>query len=79
MRLSEWGSSEKDYPIWYLLKENTMNRKDTIVKEIAKKHLLIPSLEVRNRDALDFHDVHVIGVKLALEAAYEAGKKDSIR
>lgn len=44
---------------------------------IAKKHLFIDTLQSRNIDSLDFHDVSVWGVKRALEAAYELGKKDA--
>ena len=43
------------------------------IREIARKHLRIGTLEVRNRDALDFHDCSVESIRAALEAAYEAG------
>jgi hypothetical protein len=33
------------------------------------------TLETRNSDHLDFHDVSVWGVKSALMAAYEAGRQ----
>ena len=45
---------------------------DTIT-EIARTHLAIETLETRNSDALDFHDVAVWNVNAALEAAYAAG------
>ena len=45
----------------------------TLLTEIAKTHLSIETLETRNSDALDFHDVSVWGVEAALEAAYQAG------
>jgi hypothetical protein len=32
-------------------------------------------LKARNSDELDFHDVGVVSLKRALEAAYNAGKK----
>lgn len=41
---------------------------------VAHRELGIRTLEVRNRDALDFHDVGVIGVRCALIAAYLQGK-----
>ena len=41
--------------------------------DIAREHLNIPSLETRNSDSLDFHDVSVCGVKNALSHAYQAG------
>ena len=48
--------------------------RDTIISAIARDELLIETLEPRNRDALDFHDVSVRAVKAALERAYEAGR-----
>jgi len=49
--------------------------KEKIINQIAAQHLNIQTLETRKRDCLDFHDVSVWGVKDALEAAYEAGRK----
>lgn len=46
---------------------------EKLFEQIAKEHLLIDTLAVRNRDCYDFHEVSVIGVKRALEAAYNAG------
>lgn len=40
---------------------------------IALRHLDVESLETRGRDALDFHEVSVAGLRAALEAAYAAG------
>lgn len=48
---------------------------DEQLTEIAQKHLNIETLETRNSDGLDFHDTAVWGVKAALLAAFEAGKK----
>ena len=42
---------------------------------IASTHLHVETLETRNSDSLDFHDVTVWGIKAALEAAYVAGKR----
>ena len=42
---------------------------------IARKHLGIPTLEVRRSDALDFHEVAVWSVADALHAAFQAGKQ----
>jgi hypothetical protein len=47
----------------------------TTISEIARRDLLIETLERRKRDALDFHDVSVWGVEAALIAAYEAGRE----
>ena len=49
--------------------------RDAAIREIAKRELLIETLERRMRDSLDFHDVSVWGVEAALIAAYEAGRK----
>ena len=46
---------------------------DQLLEEIAKKHLSIETLEIRNSDSLDFHDVAVWCLKEALKSAYEAG------
>jgi hypothetical protein len=45
------------------------------LEQIAKQHLFIETLETQHSDRLDFHDVSVWGVKAALQAAYEAGRK----
>lgn len=47
----------------------------TTIREIARRELLIETLERRMRDALDFHEVSVWGVESALTAAYEAGRE----
>lgn len=47
---------------------------DALLASIARKHLLIETMETRNSDSLDFHDVAVWSVKAALLAAFEAGK-----
>ena len=44
-----------------------------LLEEIAKANLNIETLEIRNSDGLDFHDVSVWGVKEALMQAYRAG------
>lgn len=50
-----------------------MSKKE--LEKIAEDHLYISTLETRKSDKLDFHEVAVWGVKGALEAAYELGKK----
>ncbi len=50
-----------------------MNDLDALFTRIAQKHLRIETLETRNSDRLDFHDVSVWGVKSALQAAFDAG------
>ena len=46
---------------------------DQLLARIALEHLLIDTLETRNHDRLDFHDVGVWCVKSALMASYQAG------
>ncbi len=47
--------------------------RDQQLQTIATDHLFIATLETRNSDRLDFHDVSVWAVKAALQAAFEAG------
>ena len=48
---------------------------DALLLEIARTHFpSIETLETRNCDGLDFHDVAVWAIRSALEAAYEAGR-----
>jgi hypothetical protein len=47
---------------------------DAKLAEIAKNVLKVPTLAYRNRDCLDFHELSVGQIKLALRAAYEAGR-----
>lgn len=52
-----------------------MNKQQNeLFTQIAQQHLNIETLEERKSDSLDFHDVGVLNVKAALEAAFEAGK-----
>ena len=46
---------------------------DQQMQQIALDHLFIETLETRNSDRMDFHEVSVWGVKSALMAAYQAG------
>ena len=54
----------------------TRQQIDQLLTEIAKKHLNLETLETRNSDSLDFHDVAVWSLKEALQEAYEAGLRD---
>ena len=47
---------------------------EALLLEIAAKHLHIETLETRNSDSLDFHDVAVWSIRAALEAAFAAGQ-----
>jgi hypothetical protein len=44
-----------------------------LLEQIAKQHLDVDTLEVRDADSLDFYDVSVGRLRDALEAAYRAG------
>lgn len=55
--------------------KTTQQNIDQLLTEIAKKHLNLETLETRNSDSLDFHDVAVWSLKEALQEAYEAGLK----
>lgn len=46
---------------------------ENILLLIAHKHLGVDTLETRNSDRLDFHEVSVWGIKEALQAAFMAG------
>lgn len=52
--------------------------RDQQLQTIATDHLFIETLEMRNSDRLDFHDVSVWAVKAALQAAFEAGQQSHI-
>ena len=54
-------------------RRNTAQTLDALLTRIAQEHLFIETLETRNHDRLDFHDVGVWCVKSALMAAYQAG------
>ena len=41
----------------------------------ASRHLHLETLETRNSDGLDFHEVAVWSIRAALEAAFEAGRQ----
>ena len=52
---------------------------ETLFQQIALDHLFIETLETRNSDRMDFHEVSVWGVKSARMAAYEAGRQAAKR
>ena len=47
---------------------------EALLLEIAAKHFFLETLETRNSDGLDFHDVAVWSIRAALEAAFAAGQ-----
>ena len=55
-----------------------MNIIEILLAQIAKSHLGIQTLETRNSDSLDFHDVAVWSLREALAAAYKAGAEQGV-
>jgi hypothetical protein len=47
---------------------------EALILEIATRHFFVETLETRNSDSLDFHDVAVWAIRTALEDAFEAGR-----
>lgn len=56
------------------MSNNSDSTRDQQLQQIALDHLFIATLETRNSDSLDFHDVSVWAIKTALQAAFEAGR-----
>ena len=54
-------------------------RVESLLEEIAKRKLLIPTLRTQKHNQLDFHDVAVWCVRDALRAAYMAGQQHATR
>jgi hypothetical protein len=49
--------------------------RDALILEIAQRRFFIETLQTRNRDRLDFHDVAVWAIRDALEEAFKAGRR----
>jgi hypothetical protein len=54
--------------------EGKLPNEEQVLLAIAKKHFMVDTLETRNMDSLDFHEVSVWSIKNALKEAFEAGK-----
>tara|TARA_Y100000588_G_C13516610_1_gene611748 strand:+ start:138 stop:338 length:201 start_codon:yes stop_codon:yes gene_type:complete len=52
------------------------NNMDEAVKAIARETLGIDTLETRNSDRLDFHELPVWKIREALEIAFRAGQEE---
>ena len=52
-----------------------MKTRDETLTEIATKILDLETLDTRNNDRLDFHELSVWQIKKALEAAFAAGQE----
>lgn len=49
-----------------------------VAERIAREELRISTLDVRNSDSKDFHDVGVHSLRAALERAYVQGARDAL-
>jgi uncharacterized protein HemY len=47
---------------------------DKLLAGIARRELRVPTLDARNSDDLDFHDIGVCALRQALRLAYRAGR-----
>jgi hypothetical protein len=54
-----------------------MKQVQPILADIAREQLLIPTLESRRSDRLDFHNVAVWQVEAALQAAFDTGARSA--
>ncbi len=61
------------------LEEIAPRTREEEIASIARRVLEIETLERRNRDRLDFHELAVWTIREALEAAYEAGRRSARR
>ncbi|GAA0287536.1 DUF6900 domain-containing protein [Rhodovulum strictum] len=53
-------------------------QRDAQLLEIAQRQFHLETLETRNWDRLDFHDVAVWAIRAALEEAFEAGRRAGV-
>ena len=56
-------------------KTDPTTQRDALLLDIAQRQFHIETLEARNRDRLDFHDVAVWALRAALEEAFDAGRR----
>ena len=47
---------------------------EALLLQIAARHFCLETLETRNSDGLDFHNVAVWAIRAALDAAFAAGQ-----
>lgn len=55
--------------------EQNDDARDAELLAIARNQMGVETLDERGRDSLDFSDVHVTQIRLALAAAYKAGQE----
>jgi hypothetical protein len=53
--------------------ETTATALEALMLDIAKRHFFVETLDTRNSDGLDFHDVAVWSIRAALNEAYSTG------
>jgi hypothetical protein len=58
-----------------LTKTDPNAQRDALILNIAQRQFHLETLETRNWDRLDFHDVAVWAIRAALEEAFEAGRR----
>jgi len=69
-----------DHKLYFAVKDfdlvtNNQSKLDEKIFHIAQDYLGVTTLETRNQDCLDHHDCSVWGIRHALEAAYNLGRK----
>lgn len=55
-----------------------MTPQEQVLEDIARRHLLVDTLETRDNDNQDFYEVAVWCIKAALKEAFEAGQNASV-
>jgi len=53
--------------------KRTSTAPEVLMLDIAKRHFFVETLDTRNSDGLDFHDVAIWSIRTALIEAYAAG------
>jgi hypothetical protein len=61
------------------IKQTQTAQRDALILEIAKRQFFVETLETRQRDSLDFHDVAVWAMRAALEEAFEAERASATK
>ncbi len=54
-----------------------MTPQQTTLQAIVRRHLNVETLQTRNTDRQDFHELAVWTIEAALNAAFEAGKQQA--
>ncbi len=76
----EWIGFPAAKALWQAPTEETpLEIEDDHLEALARIHMGIETLEERNMDALDFHEVGVLQLKDALRAAFALGRASKYR